>query len=82
MTQQGPSKWLALGAAALAGSIVAIDVALASQGPGGGAGTASRLTQMLMAVAVYGTTGVIAAAGLIGAARRHMRNSNFGRRVF
>ncbi|UFX45520.1 hypothetical protein HAP47_0001965 [Bradyrhizobium sp. 41S5] len=73
MTQQGPRKWLALGAAALAGSIISIDVALASQGPGGGVGTASHLTQMLMALAVYGTAGVVVAAGLIGAARRRLR---------
>jgi len=73
MTQQGPRRWLALGAAALAGSMVSVDVALASQGPGGGMGTASQLTQMLMALAVYGTVGAVVAAGLIGAARRHLR---------
>ncbi|MGY4317368.1 hypothetical protein [Bradyrhizobium sp. JR3.5] len=49
------------------------DVALASQGPRGSTGTASHLTQMLMALAVYGTVGAVAAAGLIGAARRHLR---------
>ncbi|MGY3486287.1 hypothetical protein ACVW1C_004170 [Bradyrhizobium sp. USDA 4011] len=36
-------------------------------------GTASQLTQMLMALVVYGTAGVVVAAGLIGAARRHLR---------
>ena len=76
MTRHDARKWSTLGAAALAGSIISIDVALASQGPGGGMGTASHLTQMLMAIMVYGTTGVIAAAALIGAARRHKRNSN------
>ncbi|KJC43064.1 hypothetical protein UP09_18250 [Bradyrhizobium sp. LTSP885] len=45
------------------------DVAHASQGPGGGMGTASQLTQLLMAVIVYGTSGMVIAAGLIGAAR-------------
>lgn len=50
------------------------DVALASQGLRGGTGTASHLTQMPMAVAVYGTTVLIAAAALIGAARRRLRN--------
>ncbi|MGF6428910.1 MULTISPECIES: hypothetical protein [Bradyrhizobium] len=74
MTQQGPRKWLALGAAALGGSIISIDVALASQGPGGAMGTASHLTQLLMAVAVYGSMGVIAAVAMIGATRRHTRN--------
>jgi hypothetical protein len=46
------------------------DVACASQGPGGGMGTASHLTQVVMAVLVYGTSGLIVAAGLIGAGRR------------
>ncbi|MGY4475033.1 hypothetical protein [Bradyrhizobium sp. USDA 3364] len=70
MTQQGRRKWLALGAAVLGDSIIAIDGALAAQGPGGGMGTAGHLMQMLMAIAVYGTTGLIAAAAIIGAARR------------
>lgn len=73
MTQHGSRKWFTLGAAALAGSVISIDVALASQGPGGGMGTASHLTQMLMALAVYGTTGAVVAAGLIGAVRQHLR---------
>ncbi|MES5485657.1 hypothetical protein QMZ05_23145 [Bradyrhizobium sp. INPA03-11B] len=74
MTQQGPRKWLTLGAAALAGSMTSIDVALASQGPGGGMGTASHLTQMLMALAVYGTMAAIAAVAVIRAASRRMRS--------
>ncbi|MGY3694470.1 hypothetical protein ACVIGA_004550 [Bradyrhizobium sp. USDA 3240] len=72
MTRHGSRKWFMLGAAALAGSMISVDVALASQGPGGGMGTASHLTQMLMAIAVYGTVGVIVAAGLIGAVRRRL----------
>jgi len=44
--------------------------ALASQGPGGGMGTASPLTQTVMAVLVYGLVTIIVGAGLIGAARR------------
>ena len=60
-------------AAALSGSVISIDVALASQGPGGGMGTASHLTQALMAFAVYGTSGLVIAAGLIGAVRRRSR---------
>ncbi|GIQ79246.1 hypothetical protein ACE103_00835 [Bradyrhizobium sp. ma5] len=72
MTQHGSRKWFTLGAATLAGSMISVDVALASQGPGGGMGTASHLTQMLMAIAVYGTVGVIVAAGLIGAVRRRL----------
>ncbi|QOZ30622.1 hypothetical protein [Bradyrhizobium sp. CCBAU 53421] len=75
MTRQNSRKWFALGAAALTGSMISVDVALASQGPGGGMGTASPLTQMLMALAVYGTAAVIVvAAGLIGFARRGLRS--------
>ena len=44
--------------------------ALASQGPGGGMGTASPLTQTVMAVLVYGMSAIIVGAGLIGAVRR------------
>lgn len=72
MTQHGSRKWFTLGAGALAGSMISVDVALASQGPGGGMGTASHLTQVLMAIAVYGTVGVIVAAGLMGAVRRRL----------
>jgi len=43
--------------------------ALASQGPGGGMGTASHLTQMAMAILVYGISAVVVGAGLIGAVR-------------
>ena len=45
--------------------------ALASQGPGGGMGTASNFTQAAMAVIVYGAALLIVGAGLIGALRRH-----------
>jgi hypothetical protein len=44
--------------------------AFASQGPGGGMGTASSLTQIAMAVIVYGASALIVGAGLIGAARQ------------
>jgi hypothetical protein len=44
--------------------------ALASQGPGGGMGTASPLTQTVMAVLVYGVSAIIVGAGLIVAVRR------------
>ena len=43
--------------------------AFASQGPGGGMGTASPLTQTAMAILVYGLSAVVVGAGLIGAAR-------------
>jgi N-acetylglutamate synthase/N-acetylornithine aminotransferase len=44
--------------------------ALASQGPGGGMGTASSLTQIAMAVIVYGASALLIGTGLIGAMRR------------
>ena len=44
--------------------------ALASQGPGAAGGTASPLTQLVMAILVYGASAAIVGAGLIGALRR------------
>jgi hypothetical protein len=43
---------------------------LASQGPGAGPGTASHLTQLTMAILVYGISALVVGAGLIGAVRR------------
>lgn len=63
---------LDLALATFGGSIMLADVALGSQGPGGGMGTASHLTQMLMAIVVYGTTTAIVAIAMIRAARRRM----------
>jgi hypothetical protein len=45
-------------------------VAAASQGPGGGPGTASGFTQLAMAIIVYGTSALVVGTGLIGVARR------------
>ena len=45
--------------------------ALASQGPGGGPGTAGPFTQLAMAILVYGTSVLIIGSGLIGALRKH-----------
>lgn len=44
--------------------------ALASQGPGGGPGTASGFTQLAMAIIVYGASAVVVGTGLFGAMRR------------
>jgi hypothetical protein len=44
--------------------------AFASQGPGGGMGAASSLTQIVMAVIVYGASALVIGTGLIGALRR------------
>jgi hypothetical protein len=54
---------------ALAGLLWA-DAAFASQGPGGGPGTASSFIQLTMAIIVYGTSALVVGTGLIGAARR------------
>jgi hypothetical protein len=45
------------------------NAALASQGPGGGLGTASPLSQLIMAVIVYGGSALMVIVGLIGAMR-------------
>jgi hypothetical protein len=47
------------------------NAALASQGPGGGPGTASSFTQLAMAILVYGTSALVVGSGLIGALRKH-----------
>jgi hypothetical protein len=49
------------------------NAAFASQGPGGGLGTASSFTQLVMAMIVYGTSALVVGAGLLGAARRRFR---------
>jgi hypothetical protein len=70
MRQCGAS--FALAASTIVASLLSIEAALAAQGPGTNAGTASSLTQLAMAVIVYGTSALVIAAGLIGAARgRH-----------
>jgi len=58
--------------AAVAAVLLPASAALASQGPGGGPGTASDLTQLVMAIIVYGTSALVVGAGLIGAARRRL----------
>jgi hypothetical protein len=57
---------------ALAATSIALasDAALASQGPGTSAGTASSLTQLAMAIVVYGACALVVGAGLIGALRK------------
>jgi hypothetical protein len=46
------------------------NAAFASQGPGVSPGTASKFTQVMMALIVYGISAVVVGAGLIGAAAR------------
>jgi len=45
------------------------EAAFASQGPGGGIGTASHPIQMAMEILVYETSAIVIGAGLISAAR-------------
>ena len=45
--------------------------ALAAQGPGVIQGTAGNLTQLAMAILVYGASALVVGTGLIGALRRH-----------
>ena len=58
--------------AAIAAACMLLPVAsaVASQGPGGGMGTASTLTQVAMAILVYGGSALVVGAGLIGALLR------------
>jgi hypothetical protein len=62
---------LAFAAAPAIAALLWVSPALASQGPGGGPGTASNFTQLAMAILVWGTSALVVSAGLIGAARRH-----------
>jgi len=50
--------------------VLSTSAAFASQGPGGGMGTASHLIQLAMAILVYGASAIVIGVGLIGAARR------------
>jgi hypothetical protein len=57
-------------AAASTLALLATSAAFASQGPGGGPGTAGSFTQLAIAILVYGTSALVIAVGLIGAVRR------------
>jgi hypothetical protein len=57
-------------AATTTASMAFAQAALAAQGPGTTSGTAGSLTQLAMAVIVYGISALVIAAGLIGALRR------------
>jgi hypothetical protein len=59
----------AIAAAVIVTEMSWANTALASQGPGGGMGTADHLTQVAMAILVYGASALVVGAGLIGAAR-------------
>ena len=72
MASSRKMPWISRFAFAPAGiALFSAGQALASQGPGGGPGTASSFTQFAMAIIVYGTSAaLVVGAGLIGAARR------------
>jgi hypothetical protein len=60
----------AMATASIVAGVSWANAALASQGPGGGMGTAGHLTQMATAILVYGASALVVGAGLIGAVRR------------
>jgi hypothetical protein len=66
-----PISHLAVAATSVVVTALCATAAFASQGPGGGPGTASSFTQLAMAVLVYGTSALVVGAGLISAVRRH-----------
>jgi hypothetical protein len=57
------------GFAVAANALGGASAALAAQGPGVEAGTASPFTQFVMAILVYGASALIVGVGLIGALR-------------
>jgi hypothetical protein len=69
-----PRKRRRIAAFAVAATLVAVllssDAGFASQGPGGGPGTASPFAQRVMAIIVYGGSAVLVGAGLLGALRK------------
>ena len=66
----GMGQRIAALALAATSIVLTSDAALASQGPGTSAGTASSLTQLAMAIVVYGSCALVVGAGLIGALRK------------
>ena len=63
----------AIAAAVIITKVSWANAALASQGPGGGMGTAGHLTQLAMAILVYGASALVVGFGLIGAVRGHAK---------
>ena len=67
------SSHFAVALASTATILLSAHATLASRGPGGGPGTASSFTQLVMAILVYGTSALVVGGGLIGAMRRNRR---------
>jgi len=53
-----------------AAALLSAGAVIASQGPGGGPGTASPFTQLVMAIIVYGASALVVGAALVGAFRQ------------
>jgi hypothetical protein len=70
IVMSGKNARLSRAAIAAACALLPAASAFASQGPGGGMGSASNFTQAAMAILVYGASALIVGAGLIGALRR------------
>jgi hypothetical protein len=69
-SRNGKIRTCAIAATLAATVLVWADAAFASQGPGGGLGSASNFTQLAMAIIVWGTSALVVGTGLIGALRR------------
>jgi hypothetical protein len=69
-SRNGKIQTCAIAATLAATGLVWADAAFASQGPGGGLGSASNFTQLAMAIIVWGTSALVVGTGLIGALRR------------
>jgi hypothetical protein len=76
MTSSRMSDWMSRTTLAVTLGVQTVmwdETPFASQGRGGGMGTASHLTQLMMAILVCGMSAIVIGAGLIGAARRRWR---------
>lgn len=51
---------------------MSVSATLASQGPGGGPGTASPSVQWVMTIIVYGGVALVVIAGIIGSLKRRL----------
>jgi|ERR1700722_3358861 hypothetical protein len=69
------SSHFAVALASTATILLSAHAALAARGPGGGPGTASGFTQLVMAILVYGSSALLVGGGLIGAMRRRPENT-------
>jgi uncharacterized membrane protein YbhN (UPF0104 family) len=64
------ANWMCLLCAGFGVVLSSAADAFAAQGPGASQGTADHLTQLAMAVLVYGAAALVVGAGLVGAVMR------------